>query len=688
MTERAISSSRTSTWQKALATRREGVLLAQLAVALILAYLGQQRLSTHKYWVDGILFFGVALVLFWRALPRGDAGLAVLRRPRVAAYARSDTLRLWLLGLAIVGGTAAFLLSGHNTFRRSGVLAWLIGMAALPLAVSDATPATVRTWLADRWVRLRDSWRDGPRISWFWVLFGLIFLLAAFFRFYRLAAVPAEMTSDHAEKLLDVYDVLHGQHHVFFPRNTGREPWQMYMTVAVMALFNLPLGHLALKVGTSLVSLLTIPAVYFLGREAFDREMGLVAAALVSVSTWHISISRVGLRFPLTALPVALSLGFLFRALRTNRRLDYVWCGLFFGLGLYGYTPIRILPLAIAGCVLVKLVLERDDVQRWGWDTFAMNLALVPLATAVAFAPLGRYMVDNPQMFWYRALSRAPKPGTPWPEIARLFVNSLGRTLLMFNWLGDVVWVNTVPLVPALSDLCGALLVLGVFFAIWRLVRRRQAVFAYLLVSGLVLLLPSTLSLAFPNENPSVVRAAGAIPVIFLLVAVPLALLLHRLRRCFGELWGRRVGLAVVTLLILLLARHAYGWYFVTYDQQYRRSAQNSTEMAQVLLGFVHTFGDMQHVYHKAYPYWVDTRAIAINMGDITWGNAILDIKGFEPQLNDPAAKMYLVHPQDREALAWLSQHYPDGYARTIHSKTPGKDFIVYFVPARKGAKE
>jgi hypothetical protein len=58
-------------------------------------------------------------------------------------------------------------------------------------------------------------------------------LLVIFFRFYWLDRVPGEMFSDHAEKLIDVSDVLNGQAHVFFPRNTGREAIQMYLTAAV-----------------------------------------------------------------------------------------------------------------------------------------------------------------------------------------------------------------------------------------------------------------------------------------------------------------------------------------------------------------------------------------------------------------------------------------------------------------------
>jgi hypothetical protein len=57
-----------------------------------------------------------------------------------------------------------------------------------------------------------------------------VVVVIVFFRVYRLTEVPAEMVSDHAEKLLDVQAVLGGQTSIFFPRNTGREAFQFYLT--------------------------------------------------------------------------------------------------------------------------------------------------------------------------------------------------------------------------------------------------------------------------------------------------------------------------------------------------------------------------------------------------------------------------------------------------------------------------
>ena len=74
-----------------------------------------------------------------------------------------------------------------------------------------------------------------------------------FFRFYQTQTVPPEPFSDHAEKILDVYDVSQGQTHIFFPRNTGREAFQMYWTLLVAKIFGTGLSFLSLKLGTALL---------------------------------------------------------------------------------------------------------------------------------------------------------------------------------------------------------------------------------------------------------------------------------------------------------------------------------------------------------------------------------------------------------------------------------------------------
>src|SRR5690606_539513 len=219
---------------------------------------------------------------------------------------------------------------------------WLVVLVFFLLAFADR-PAGWRSWYIDRRAALALLAITG---------------VALFFRAYRLDAIPIEMTSDHAEKLLDVNDVLLGRRPIFFGRNTGREFFQFYLTAALVWLTPLTTSHLALKVGTVLVGLVTVPLTYLLARQEYGRLVGLLAAFFLAVSHWHVAITRVGLRFPFTAAFAVPALFFLLRAMRHNRRNDWLAAGLVLGLGLHTYTAIRIVPVLFVALVGLKAALD------------------------------------------------------------------------------------------------------------------------------------------------------------------------------------------------------------------------------------------------------------------------------------------------------------------------------------------
>jgi hypothetical protein len=203
----------------------------------------------------------------------------------------------------------------------------------------------------------------------------------------------------------------------------------------------------------------------------------------------------------------------------------------------------------------------------------------------------------------------------------------------------------------------------------------------YLLAAFVALILPSALAFAFPRENPSLVRIGGAIPFAAILIALPVARLWKALRHAFDQwrtgLTLSMIGASVVLVPVIWLN---YQWYFVDYDLSYRLSSQNSTEVATVFRDFANSVGDLQHAYFIGFPYWIDGRAIAINLRDIDWRNFTLDAHDF---LVDPKTNLlFIVHPDDSANLKLLREHYPQGQSKTIQSRTPGKDFISFFVPA------
>lgn len=581
--------------------------------------------------------------------------------------------RRWFVAPALLLAGIAFLFSGGNRFTPIGVLSWFSSIVLFLLAYWEGDP---REWSA----RLARMSFEPLRISGLSIAFVTICGVGILFYFYRLDLIPAEMTSDHAEKILDTYDVLHGERWIFFERNTGREALQFYLNAAVVALGLAPLDHIALKIVTALLGLLTVPGVYLLAREMFDAKTALLSAFFVAVSIWPVAIARVGLRFPLTPVFIAPTIFFLIRALKYQSRNDFLMAGLVLGVGLHGYSPFRVAVLLVAAFLFLWLFMGRNfpwkDLPR-----YISNAFLLFVTTGLVFVPLLRYALGKPENYWFRAMTRVATDQQPLGANALgVFLDNTRRALLMFNFHGDTVWVNTIPNDPIVDPILGALIVAGTVYAAYRLFRFREWAGAFLFVGGFLMLLPSTLSLAFPQENPSVVRAGGAIPFVMILAALPLAAVWQRL----GEGIAARVGVIALIGLGFGIAQINYYRYFTVYDEQYRRSAWNSTEIAAVLKEFMTTLGDKEHAYLVSFPHWVDHRAVGIHLGDPYWDNRVLDLQQLRAQVNNPAPKLYVLNKEDANALALLKELYPDGVVRLFQSRTPTREFLIFTVAARK----
>jgi hypothetical protein len=486
------------------------------------------------------------------------------------------------------------------------------------------------------------------------------------------------MVSDHAEKLLDVWDVLHGGTSIFFIRNTGREALQMYLTAAIIQVFGTGYSFISLKIGTVLAGLLALPYIYLLGNEFGNRRVGLYAMIFAGIACWPNVISRVGLRFPLYPLFVAPALYYLLRGLRSARFNDFVLAGLALGFGMHGYTPIRILPFVLIVAVGLYL-LHRQPV---GGKSIALRgLVGLGLAAVVAFVPLLRYAVDNPGEFSYRSLTRLGSVEQPLSGPAgQIFLSNLGRAMTMFAWDDGEIWVHSVVHHPALDVVSAALFYLGMAFLVMRYARRRDWLDVFWLISIPMLMLPSILSLAFPAENPALNRMAGAIVPVFLILGFALDGLLETIRLKVGGRWGNVLAWCAGLILLFWASLQNYDLVFNQYQEYYRRASWNTSEMGQVIHDFADSVGSPDTAWVLAYPHWVDTRLVGMNAGFPTKDYAILPDKLPETQA-DPRAKLFLVKPDDTAGLDVLLKLYPRGVLQKYASQVEGHDFWMDFVP-------
>lgn len=645
-------------------------------LALILALVAQFSLNPapERSWQPGVVLYLIAAGLLGWAYLRGELVVSASAEPEWQDDNQSVRSIPLILGLA--AGAAAFLALGSNQFTNYNLTLWIAAIILMAAAFWTNPPSQKdETRQSQRWMFTLAN----PRL---WI-FLLVSLTIIFFRFYQLSQIPPEMNSDHAEKLQDVYDILQGARPIFFARNTGREAIQFYLTAGIASLFGTGLSHLSLKLGTALAGLLTLPFIYLTGKEIASRRAGLLAVFFAGIAYWPNVISRVGLRFPFYPLFVAPALYFLIRGLRRGRRNDFIWAGIALGIGLHGYTPIRILPFAMLAAVVLFCLHTRSGPRRsqvlWG-------LLIIGIMALVCFLPLLRFAQENPTLFNYRAFSRVtsldqPLPGPAW----LIFLQNLWRALTMFAWDDGEIWVISVTHRPALDLVSAALFYMGVVMLLLRFVRRRNWLDLFLLISIPILMLPSILSLAFPAENPALNRASGAIFPVFIIVGLAADSLISSLGNS-GNSGARRWWInAAWACLLVISVRINYDLVFNQYATQYAQASWNTSEMGKVVEGFATTNGSPENTWVMAYPHWVDTRLVGIIAGQGTRDLAIYSDQ-LESTVSDPRPKLFLVNPNDIAGLDALQHTYSQGWVQEFLSSYENKNFLMYFVPAGEPA--
>jgi len=319
----------------------------------------------------------------------------------------------------------------------------------------------------------------------------------------------------------------------------------------------------ALRLPSFFVGTLTVAATAAMGRALFSRRVGLLAAAVLSVTLWHVHLSRVGFRAVLLPLFVALTIWQVVRGIKTRRGCHWLVAGIFYGLSFYTYTASRFTPVALAafGAYVLAARPATRPLRLLCRSSFAIrNLSLAAIATLVTVAPLAVYTMSNSDVVLGRPgqvsfLNPTINKGDPWGTLWSHTLSTLG----MFFVRGDRIWRHNVPWRPIFDPVLGAAFLLGAVVALRR--ARRDAAAGFVLIWTAVMSLPTLLA----EDAPHFLRAVGVLPVVALLPALGL----EQVGRWVSGQAGKLAVLTPYSLLLIPCFLLLFGLASTTYTYFY-----------------------------------------------------------------------------------------------------------------------
>jgi len=357
-----------------------------------------------------------------------------------------------------------------------------------------------------------------------------ILAIAAFFRLWQLSSIPPGLYPDVAMNGNNAIETLKtGDFKVFYPENNGREGLMMWLIALSFSIFGVSIW--SMKIVAATFGVLTVLGLYLLTRELFSQilddkqqaeTIALISSFFLATSFWHTNFSRIGFRAILLPCVLVFSFYFLFKGFRQRKILDFIFSGVFFGLGFYTYTPFRIITLLFF-ILILWWFLYSFKVQKE--IPFFLKSAFAFLAVSFLIAlPIGIYFLNHPQDF----LGRAGEVSIfSQKNIIRAFGESAGKHLAMFNFHGDDNWRHNDAGSPHLPWPLGLLFLFGLFFVIVRgffyskktdnlsiLISRN---YGFLILWFIIALLPGILTY---EGTPHALRTIGVIPVVYIFIGL------------------------------------------------------------------------------------------------------------------------------------------------------------------------
>jgi 4-amino-4-deoxy-L-arabinose transferase-like glycosyltransferase len=502
----------------------------------------------------------------------------------------------------------------------------------------------------------------------------LILALALFLRLYKSGSIPPGVWYDEAQNGLESLAIAKGTPlQVFIPRMTMMPAMFFYIASFFTSL--LGPGIFSLRLVSVAAGVLSVAAFYFFARAALkDVKLALAGAAMLAMSSWHITFSRVAFLGMLTLLLEVVCFYFYFKAMSRRSLLLSVIAGAAMGLSLYTFSGADFIPIVIAlHCLYL--------VFRRGKELAAKdrrNMAAIFMTAAVVAAPLLIYAVENTGLFTKRIQDVSIMNEIKAQKSLVPVINSVKTHLLMFNYEGDYNGRHNLYKKPMLDFVAGGLLAAGLFIAV------ADTAYVFYLIWFLVMLGAGVTTISI--EAPQAYRIIAIVPCVYMLALVALKEILRGLKAVNPSKIFSWILIGTVVLCAGALDIHRY---FVLYPADKATYLSFSPE-ANAIAGFIGENRGDYAIYtsegsnlYGFFPWEQKVICDFINYGKDGYIYMTADNFVDKAALSGKKGIIAVLRNNDRDEEAAINREYPAAGKKEFRNRvTDEVMFVCYYIDA------
>lgn len=215
------------------------------------------------------------------------------------------------------------------------------------------------------------------------LMFG-VFVVALFWRLYRINTIPHSVTSSEAN-LLELIKSLPNQHWLIGADSISQAIYIYTMAgIGYLAHYDL----LTLRITQAILGTISVVLVYNFVKNWFNRQTALLAGLFIATNSFHLIISRT-LEPKVLVIPVIISFLYLVTiSLRTNKVIHFILAGFVAGISFYVDSSFIFLPILFVAAVIYFYFKNKKILSSYARGIgFALASLLIVLLPYLWFFP-------------------------------------------------------------------------------------------------------------------------------------------------------------------------------------------------------------------------------------------------------------------------------------------------------------